>query len=126
MRDDSRLYELLLKVAAKTNTREINEGYKDEVWDIIEGNELEDDEKVPAWVFLFWEAIEQGNTIERESIYFGKQYGDVVNFMAETEDVIDMDMDEQGNWYTMTFSSLGLAGTVFTENSTMFVKKIEE
>jgi hypothetical protein len=115
---DSLLTNMTLELYRKLKSVEPEEKVIEAINEMVESNGLAETENVPFWFLDLWQSIL--NETSTEKIFFlmseivgGK--GDVVNFLAELADVIEMNYDNYGEGIEMVFDSLRIRAFISME-----------
>ena len=120
--EENKLKEVVVEIANKENK---NKPDLSLIQEILENNDLGTNEKIPEWILNFFESILKKETTERVSFDFridGK--GDIYNFLAELEDILEIDIDDYGEGIEMRFNNLGMYGFISFEGDTYQVRKL--
>ena len=118
---DNQLFELIVKIINEegkliNNTEEL-------LIEVFENNGFESIESVPNWlVVLFQKVLNQESTPATKFEYKKPGTGDVYNFIAELEDVMDEKWNDTGEDVEMHFSRLKVIANVSLESNTYYVK----
>ncbi len=76
---------------------------------MVEGNALDASDNVPAWFIDFWENILNEKTTDKVQFLTRELVNpDIINFLAELADVMDMNYENYGEGIVMQFEPLNL------------------
>ncbi|HLM53362.1 MAG TPA: hypothetical protein VK325_07215 [Pseudoxanthomonas sp.] len=101
---------IFVELYRKLKGKEPTIAFKESIQEIVENNALESSDNIPAWFIKFWEDMLSGKTGEVRFLFRDLFHpeADVVNFMAELANVIDMNYENYGEGIVMQFEPLNL------------------
>lgn len=125
--NNSTLLKLLVGLAEVQHNKEVDNDLEKQLYEMIYSNDLEEDEFVPSWLFDIFNAVLHQQSIEKTYFEFDKsKYGDVINFLAELEDVIDIEYDDYGEGMTFKFSKINMYVFINREGRNFYtIKKVK-
>lgn len=106
-----KLYEKLNKVKPDAKAQEL-------IQEAINSNNLDSPENIPQWFLDFWRKVIGEQTMEKQYFMASDILNtdvDLINFLAELADVIDMNYDNYGEGITITFKPLHLNAFICME-----------
>jgi len=107
---NSTLMSLVIKLADLENNLPVDEPLKKQIYDVVYSNDLEDDEHVPPWLLDLFNAILSNKIVEETECPYDKTlYGDVINFLAELEDVVNCECIDEGEYILFNFHKIKLS-----------------
>jgi hypothetical protein len=114
------LISIIIELYQKLNGKEPNMSIKESIQEMIEGNALDLPNNTPSLFIGFWENILNGNTTGKIEFLFKELVNpnaDIINFLTELADVIDMNYENYGEGIIMQFEPLNL--DVFMNSSSV-------
>jgi hypothetical protein len=108
---NSNLTSIIIELYKKLNSEEPNIAIKESIQEMVEGNALDSPNNIPSWFIDFWEDILNEKTTDKVQFLFSELFhpeADVINFLAELADVIDMNYENYGEGIVMQFEPLNL------------------
>lgn len=111
------LRELVIRLIEKENSV-LPENYLEQIDEILDSNDLTLDESIPEWIVSFFANIVGETQSEQNKFIFKEEgQGDVYNFLAELEDILEMKCDDYGEDITMYFKKSNMIGYISVECS---------
>jgi len=107
----SNLTSIIIEFYQKLNSEEPNIAIKESIHEMVEGNALDSSNNIPSWFIDFWEDILNEKTTDKVYFLFSEIVNpdaDIINFLAELADVIDMNYENYGEGIVMKFEPLNL------------------
>lgn len=109
---NSNLTSIIIELYKKLNSEEPNIAIKESIQEMVEGNALDSPNNIPSWFIDFWEDILNEKTTDKVQFLsrelVNSDAPDIINFLAELTDVIDMNYDNYGEGIVMQFEPLNL------------------
>lgn len=106
---DSTLKNIVIELYEKINDVEADSNVRAEIDEIIASNDLDNSDKIPQWFLDFWNSIIKRINVEKNYFLTDdilNSEGDIINFLAELADLIDMNYENYGEGITMKFRPL--------------------
>lgn len=118
------LFSVVVQIATKQH-QEVGSAFNKELEEIISSNELDIDRNVPSWLLDFFTAILEGRETGRVKYSLNKnESGDVINFLAELEEILEADWDDYGEGIEIVFPKLKMYGHISRESGLYEVRGI--
>ena len=110
----TQLYHLQAKCGKQPGTLEMLE-------EIVIDNELEEDKMVPECL-IKWidDIIDQKENLKQPFVFDKTLHGDVINFLAELEDVMSIEYEDFGEGMNFTFNCLGMSSLINREGKSYY------
>ena len=108
---NSNLTSIIIDLYQKLNSEEPNIAIKESIHEMVEGNGLDSSNNIPSWFIDFWEDILNEKTTDKVQFLISELVNsdaDIINFLAELADVIDMNYENYGEGIVMKFETLNL------------------
>ena len=108
---NSNLTSIIIELYQKLNSEDPNIAIKESIHEMVEGNALDSSNNIPSWFIDFWEDILNEKTTDKVYFLFSEIVNpdaDIINFLAELADVIDMNYENYGEGIVMKFEPLNL------------------
>lgn len=103
------LEQLLVQIIEELQGEKLDKHQLAALRDILENNGLDRDEHVPDWFTTLWSRILLGQAVEKSYFPLRELFGgevDIVNFLAELSDLIDMEYENYGEGIEMNIEQL--------------------
>jgi len=102
----------MINLYQKLNDKEPDFAIQESIQEMVEGNALDSSDNVPSWFIDFWENILHEKTTDKVQFLsrelVNSDAADIINFLAELADVIDMNYENYGEGIVMQFETLNL------------------
>ena len=118
------LEKLIIDLYEATSGKVATDNFCISLHNLLEENDLVEEDKVPNWFIDFIESIVAKKAVKRMFFAYDSSYGDVTNFIAELEGLIDADWDDYGEAVEVYFPKLDMYGCISTEGNFYEVKAI--
>ena len=119
------LKSTLCDLATKQNENFDSFLFASQLKEAIENNGLDDSTRVPDWLVLFFDALLTGKVIPKTHyVYDRASQGDVSNFLAELEDIIQLQWKDEGEQVELVADKLKTFGIISIEDDTYQVGKL--
>lgn len=108
---NSNLTNIIIELYQKLNSKEPKIAIKDSIHEIVESNALDSSDNIPSWFIDFWEDILNEKTTDKVQFLIRELVNpeaDIINFLTELADVIDMNYENYGEGIVMQFEPLNL------------------
>ncbi len=92
---------------------------------LVEENDLGTSEQVPQWLLDCFTAVVELRAVPRTRYTYDRNEGDVANFVAELEDLIDADWDDYGEAVVAVFPALKMRVLMSTEGNFYEVQRLD-
>ena len=112
-----KFYEVVNGEAASSSIQDL-------INNLIEENDLESSDKVPTWLLRWMNGVINQETINRTSYRYDPSQGDISNFIAELEDLINADWNDYGEAVEVKFTNLGIQACISTEGNFYEISKM--
>ena len=118
MNKATHLVTVLLALAAKQNQSFDAAAVEEQLQEAAANNGFDASDHVPDWLLVFFDALHTGKVITRQPIPANASFtGDLSNFLAELEDIIQFKWDDSGEVVEVVADKLGMFGTIFSEGA---------
>lgn len=119
------LKSTLYSLAAKQNKNFDSLLFTSQLQESLENNALDNSIRVPDWLVLFFDALLNGKIVLKTSYVHNRDLqGDVSNFLAELEDIIDLQWKDTGEEVELVADALETFGIISIEDDTYQVGKL--
>lgn len=113
------LKSVLLTIAATQNQNFDAQLLEGQLEEVFANNGFTTDSNVPDWLVTFFEALLNGTVMHRTPYSHDRAVqGDIANFLAELEDVIEMQWEDEGERVQITADKLFTFGVISIEDDT--------
>lgn len=109
--NNSTLTSIIIELYKKLNSEEPNIAIQESIYKMVESNGLGSANNIPSWFLEFWENILNKKTTDKVQFLMSELISsepDIINFLAELADVIDMNYENYGEGIIMIFKALNL------------------
>jgi hypothetical protein len=119
------LKSVLCELAIKQNEDFDSLLFTSQLQEAIENSGLDDGTRVPDWLVLFFDALLNGKILPKTSyIYNQTSQGDVSNFLAELEDILNLRWKDEGEQVEIVADKLKTFGIISIEDDTYQVGRL--
>ncbi|MEH2074782.1 MAG: hypothetical protein V7K57_10385 [Nostoc sp.] len=108
---DSPITSIIINLFKKLYGMEPTTNVIESIHQIVESNGLGSSSAIPNWFIDFWQSILNQKTTNKEYFLISEivnKNTDIINFLAELTDVIDMNYENYGEGIVMDFKPLNL------------------
>ena len=120
------LKSVLRELAIKQNDPFDSLLFTAQLQEAIESNGLADSRRIPDWLVLFFDALLTGKIVPRTPYTYNRiSRGDVSNFLAELEDILTLQWEDEGEQVALVADKLKTYGIISIEDDTYQVGRLE-
>ena len=113
MNKATHLVTILIALAAKQNQPFDATAVEQQVQEIATNNGFDVSDQVPDWLLVFFDALDSGKVLSKRPIPANEPFGgDVSNFLAELEEVIQFAWHDSGELVELVADKLQLFGLI--------------
>ncbi|MFB2977696.1 hypothetical protein [Microseira sp. BLCC-F43] len=115
---NSTLTKIIVELYQKLNSEEPNIAIKESIHEMVESNGLGSYNNIPSWFLDFWQNILNKKPTEKVQFLMSEivnSDADIINFMAELADIINMNYENYGEGIVMKFETLNLDAFICLE-----------
>ena len=117
------LQDKIIQLFELVNQRPASRNEKEQIQDILEENNLDRPETVPAWFNEFIELLVQGKEQKKSFFQYDPDKGDISNFLAELEDIIGGEWNDYGEAVEIYFPTLQLKSVISIEDDSYTIQR---
>lgn len=119
------LKSVLCELAIKQNEDFDSLLFTSQLQEAIENSGLDDGIRVPDWLLLFFDALLTGKILPKTPYVYNKtSQGDVSNFLAELEDILNLRWKDEGEQVEIVADKLKTFGIISIEDDTYQVGRL--
>jgi len=119
------LKSTLCELAIKQNEEFDLRLFTSQLQEAIENSGLDDSTRVPDWLVLFFDALLTGRILPKTPYIYNKaSQGDVSNFLAELEDILNLRWKDEGEQVEIVADKLQTFGIISIEDDTYQVGRV--
>jgi hypothetical protein len=111
------LKQLIINLYEAVNNKTASDDIHSLIDDLLEENDLIDPNKVPNWFVEFIKNIIAKQPVDKTYYKYDSSKGDISNFIAGLEDLIDADWNDYGEAIEVDFTNLNIHAYISSEGN---------